>query len=49
MQVSNFNQPIIKQEHIKPILKDLYNANYLTNRCSYHLALWFITNGGVIY
>jgi hypothetical protein len=46
--VSNFNQPIIKQEHIKPILKDLYNAikPYLTwsMLISFGIA-WFITNG----
>lgn len=46
--VSNLNQPIIKQEHIKPILKDLYNAikPYLTPTMiiSFGIA-WFITNG----
>jgi hypothetical protein len=46
--VSNINQPIIKQEHIRPILKDLYNAikPYLTwsMLISFGIA-WFITNG----
>ena len=46
--ISNFNQPTIKAENIRPILKDIYVAikPYLTWSMfiSFGIA-WFITNG----
>ena len=46
--ISNFNQPIIKlEEHIKPILKDIYTIikPYLTWSMSSFGIAWLITNG----